>query len=144
MKKGFTLVEVIAVLAIISIIFIFSGTSIGYYKKLNRDIEIENFLTSFKHLITEGKVDALDNEINLNIAIENENKKIKLMNNNTEINHIKIPNYIEVIKNEKIDITSKGQVRASTTILENIKDKERYIITIRVGVDYINIEKNKI
>ena len=144
MKKGFTLIEVIVVLAIVSIIFTFSGTSIRYYKKLNRDVEIENFLVSFKHLITEGKVDALDNEVDLNIVIENENKKIKLMNKDVEINSIDIPNYIELIKNKNINITSKGQAIASTTILENIKDKEMYKIIIRVGVDYINIEKSKI
>lgn len=144
MKKGFTLIEVIVVLAIVSIIFTFSGTSIRYYKKLNRDVEIENFLVSFKHLITEGKVDALDNEVDLNIVIENENKKIKLMNKDDEINSIDIPNYIELIKNKNINITSKGQAIASTTVLENIKDKEMYKIIIRVGVDYINIEKSKI
>ena len=66
------------------------------------------------------------------------------MNKDDEINSIDIPNYIELIKNKNINITSKGQAIASTTILENIKDKEMYKIIIRVGVDYINIEKSKI
>lgn len=144
MKKGFTLIEVIVVLAIISTIFAFSTTSTRYYKKINRNVEIENFLVSFKHLITEGKVEAINCEKDLNIVIENENKKIKLMNKESEINYICMPKYINLIKNKNINISSKGQAVASTTILENIEDKERYNITIRVGVDYINIEKSKI
>lgn len=143
MRKGFTLIEVIAVLAIISIIFTFGGSAIGYYKKLSRDIEIENFLVSFKHLITEGKISAIESQANLKIKIENSSKKIKLMNGINEINHINMPNYIQLNRNGIIDITSEGQSKADTTILDNIKDKEKYFISIRVGVDYINIEKKK-
>lgn len=144
MRRGFTMIEVIAVIAILSIIFVFGGASISYYKKLNRDIEVENFLASFKHIITEGKISAIDTESNLKIKIENSNKKIKLMNGHEELNSIEMPEYIQLNRNGIIDITSEGQAKADTTILDNTKDKEKYFISIRVGVDYINIEKKKI
>lgn len=143
MKKGFTLIEIIAVLSILSIIFTFSASSIVYYKKINRDIEIENFLASFKHLITEGKINAIDSQANLKIKIENSTKKIRLMNGINEINSINMPDYIQLNRNGIIDITSEGHAKSDTTILDNIKDKEKYFISIRVGVDYINIEKKK-
>lgn len=143
MKKGFTLIEIIAVLAIISIIFTFGGASIVHYKKIGRDIEVENFLASFKHLITEGKISAIDSQANLKIKIENSSKKIKLMNGINEMNYINMPDYIQLNRNGIIDITSEGHAKADTTILDNIKDKEKYFISIRVGVDYINIEKKK-
>lgn len=144
MRRGFTIIEVIAVIAILSIIFVFGGASINYYKKLNRDIEVENFLASFKHIVTEGKISAIDTESNLKIKIENSNKKIKLMNGHEELNSIEMPEYIQLNRNGIIDITSEGQAKADTTILDNTKDKEKYFISIRVGVDYINIEKKKI
>lgn len=144
MRRGVTIIEVIAVIAILSIIFVFGGSSINYYKRLNRDIEVENFLASFKHIVTEGKISAIDTESNLKIKIENSNKKIKLMNVHEEINSIEMPEYIQLNRNGIIDITSEGQVKAGTTILDNTKDKEKYFISIRVGVDYINIEKKKI
>ncbi|GAA0069174.1 hypothetical protein UT300003_06970 [Clostridium sardiniense] len=144
MRRGVTIIEVIAVIAILSIIFVFGGSSISYYKRLNRDVEVENFLSSFKHIVTEGKISAIDTESNLKIKIENSNKKIKLMNGHEEINSIEMPEYIQLNRNGIIDITSEGQVKAGTTILDNTKDKEKYFISIRVGVDYINIEKKKI
>lgn len=144
MRRGFTIIEVIAVIAILSITFVFGGASISYYKKLNRDIEVKNFLASFKHIVTEGKISAIDIESNLKIKIENSNKKIKLMNGHEELNSIEMPEYIQLNRNGIIDITSEGQAKAGTTILDNTKDKEKYFISIRVGVDYINIEKKKI
>lgn len=60
--KGFTLIEVIAVIGITSIILLFGISSTNYYKKIQRDIETEEFIVSFKHLLSESKMEAINRD----------------------------------------------------------------------------------
>lgn len=139
-KKGFTLIELIASMAILTILFTFGSISLKYYKNLNEDIRLDNFFVSIKHILSEGKAIAIDEDIGLRISFDNLNKKVKLQKGKVHKEMIDIPDYIEVISNPNIVISSNGQLQSQTTVLNNIKDNKKYYIKIRVGVDYVNIE----
>ena len=131
--KGFTLIEVIAVIGITSIILLFGISSTNYYKKIQRDIETEEFIVSFKH-----------RDSVVIITIQNSRKKIKSEENLRLLSSIVIPEYINNVGKTQISVSSDGRLESGTLIFENTKDKEKYFFKIRVGVDYINFEKKKL
>lgn len=142
--KGFTLIEVIAVIGITSIILLFGISSTNYYKKIQRDIETEEFISSFNHLLSESKMEAINRDSVVVIMIQNSNKKIKSQVNLNLISSIAIPEYINNVGKTQISVSSDGRLESGTLIFENTKDKEKYFFKIRVGVDYINFEKKKL
>ncbi|WP_338627538.1 type II secretion system protein [Clostridium baratii] len=142
--KGFTLIEVIAVMSITSIILLFGISSTNYYKKIQRDIETEDFIASFKHLLSESKIEAVNRDSVVKILIQNSNKIIKSEENLNLISSITIPEYINNVGKTQIYVSSDGKLESGTLIFENTKDKEKYFFKIRVGVDYINFEKKKL
>lgn len=139
-KKGFTLIELIASMTILIILFTFGSLSLNYYKNLNEDIKLDNFFVSLKHILAEGKAIAIEEDIGLRIFLDNSNKKVKLQKGKIEKELIDIPNYINVNLNPKISISSNGQLKSQTTTLYNTKDNKKYYIKIRAGVDYVKIE----
>ncbi|MGL4569711.1 MAG: pilus assembly FimT family protein [Clostridium sp.] len=140
-SKGFTLMEVIAVIAILSILLAFGTSSTKYYSKISRDIETEEFIASFENLLSLSKVEAINRDSILYLRIENTTKKIKLEHNSRVIESMKIPGYINNYGKARISITSDGQLDSETLIFENLEDRERYYFKIRVGVDFVNFEK---
>ena len=139
-KKGFTLIELIASMTILIILFTFGSLSLNYYKNLNEDIKLDNFFVSLKHILAEGKAIAIEEDIGLRIFLDNSNKKVKLQKGKIEKELIDIPYYIYVVSNHKISISSNGQLKSQTTTLNNTKDNKKYYIKIRAGVDYVKIE----
>ncbi|WP_394896203.1 pilus assembly FimT family protein [Clostridium baratii] len=142
--KGFTLIEVIAVIGITSIILLFGISSTNYYKKIQRDIETEEFIVSFKHLLSESKMEAINRDSVVIITIQNSRKKIKSEENLRLLSSIVIPEYINNVGKTQISVSSDGRLESGTLIFENTKDKEKYFFKIRVGVDYIHFEKKKL
>lgn len=142
--KGFTLIEVIAVIGITSIILLFGISSTNYYKKIQRDIETEEFIASFKHLLSESKTESVNRDSVVIITIQNSRKKIKSEENLRLLSSIAIPEYINNVGKTQIAVSSDGRLESGTLIFENTKDKEKYFFKIRVGVDYINFEKKKL
>ena len=142
--KGFTLIEVIAVIGITSIILLFGISSTNYYKKIQRDIETEEFIVSFKHLLSESKIEAINRDSVVIITIQNSRKKIKSEENLRLLSSIVIPEYINNVGKTQISVSSDGRLESGTLIFENTKDKEKYFFKIRVGVNYINFEKKKL
>lgn len=143
-NKGFTLIEVILVIGITSIILLFGISSTNYYKKIQRDIETEEFIASFKHLLSESKIEAVNRDSVVIITIQNSRKRIKSEENLNLISSITIPDYINNVGKTQISVSSDGKLESGTLIFENTKDKEKYFFKIRVGVDYINFEKKKL
>lgn len=143
-NKGFTLIEVIAVIGITSIILLFGISSTNYYKKIQRDIETEEFIASFKHLLSESKMEAVNRDSVVIITIQNSRKKIKSEENLSLLSSIAIPDYINNVGKTQISVSSDGRLDSGTLIFENTKDREKYFFKIRVGVDYINFEKKKL
>lgn len=143
-NKGFTLIEVIAVIGITSIILLFGISSTNYYKKIQRDIETEEFIDSFKHLLSESKMEAVNRDSVVIITIQNSRKKIKSEENLSLLSSITIPDYINNVGKTQISVSSDGRLDSGTLIFENTKDREKYFFKIRVGVDYINFEKKKL
>ena len=139
-KKGFTLIELIASMTILIILFTFGSLSLNYYKNLNEDIKLDNFFVSLKHMLAEGKAIAIDEDIGLRVAFDNTNKKVILQKGIFNIGFIDMPYYIYVVSNPKISISSNGQLKSQTTTLNNTKDNKKYYIKIRAGVDYVKIE----
>lgn len=143
-NKGFTLIEVIAVIGITSIILLFGISSTNYYKKIQRDIETEEFIASFKHILSESKMEAVNRDSVVIITIQNSRKKIKSEENLSLLSSIAIPDYINNVGKTQVSVSSDGRLDSGTLIFENTKDKEKYFFKIRVGVDYINFEKKKL
>ncbi|CUP04607.1 Tfp pilus assembly protein FimT [Clostridium baratii] len=125
-NKGFTLIELIAVIGITSIILLFGISGTNYYKKIQRDIETEEFIASFKHLLSESKMEAINRESVVVIIIQNSNKKIKSQVNLKLISSIAIPEYINNVGKTQISVSSDGRLESGTLIFENTKDKEKY------------------
>lgn len=142
-KKGYTIIELMAVITILSVIILSSNNIINYYNKSIRDIEVENFLISTVNLLTYGKARAIKDNSKLQINFNEANKKVMLIKEYDVIKSFKIPNYIKVTNGMIIDITTDGQISSQTTQFKNTKENETYFLKVRVGVDYIKIEKAK-
>ena len=115
-NKGFTLIELIAVIGITSIILLFGISGTNYYKKIQRDIETEEFIASFKHLLSESKMEAINRESVVVIIIQNSNKKIKSQVNLKLISSIAIPEYINNVGKTQISVSSDGRLESGTLI----------------------------
>ncbi|MDO5039010.1 prepilin-type N-terminal cleavage/methylation domain-containing protein [Clostridium sp.] len=142
-KKGYTLIELMAVIIIITIIIGSSNSIINYYTKAIRNLETENFLTSIEGILTYSKAKAIKENKNFQINFSKANSKVNLTQEGIVIESFKIPDYISVENGSIIQISTNGQISSQTTVMKNYKDKEKYSLKIRVGVDYINIEKEK-
>ena len=141
-KTGFTLIEVVASLFILTILF---GTGITL-SKLGRNM--------YSNIIIDGYVYEIQNLLSYGKAICMEKNKYGKININTQTNEITfierwddiektivIPKEIKIQKNLTVFINSGGKIEQGNTITLVDKFGDKHEIIIRVGVDLIVIKE---
>lgn len=139
-NKGFTLIELILVLGIVSVLLSFSLINIGGYRKLNNKIDTDFFSNSLLNYINNSKGYCRDNNIGGYIYFDIERNLITLVCGIREINNLPLPdgfNLQESGRENKIIITNIGTTGSSCTIKFKDRQGETHNITMCVGTAYV-------
>ncbi|MCR6515880.1 MAG: pilus assembly FimT family protein [Clostridium sp.] len=139
-NKGFTLIELIAVLAIMLILSSIGSLTFKGLNNIKNDNANEQFISELRMLISTGKKISVSESMNTNIIIDENAKKIKLSISSKVKDSIKIPSNLRFnsIKRD-ILIKSDGRIEPFTWMFKD-GDKE-YSISRPVEGDYINVKK---
>lgn len=145
-NKGFTLIEVMLVLGIISIFFSFSLINVGGYRKLTNKIDSEILSNSILNFINNSREYCRDNKIRGHIYINSDsellNDSMTLNCGAEQVDKISLPQGFTMEKNEmpkKILINSNGKI-TPCTIKFSDREGELHKITICVGTEYVEIK----
>ncbi|GAA0075940.1 hypothetical protein UT300005_03180 [Clostridium sp. CTA-5] len=143
-KKGFTLIEVVISIAIISIIFTVSISLSKMNSRISNDIKYESVLYEIENIISYSKLYCKKNNTPGEIQIDNKLNEIAFyQKSDNKIKKVTLPKDIRlVMKNESLNIGSNGHIKNGLCITVEDKYNECYDITIRVGVDLVTIKKN--
>lgn len=147
-KKGYTLIELIAVMAIM-IILIGSGfTIISSLKYIKDDVEIDNVIYEIYDVLSYAKAYCRRNFQEGEVLIDTQKRTIQFryIDNSSSIKtniirEEKFPKYVDVHTNPgffKIEVSDLGYLKKAGSIFVSIGKKEK-IITIAVGNDITNI-----
>lgn len=144
MKKGYTLIELIVVLSIITIFSSIVVINIGKVKEKMYDIQFKNLEAEVKSLLSFGKSYCRKNKVPGEIAIGLDGKTILFQVTGIKapiIKRISFGEDIEVLSNinssgNSNNITQEGYIKSAGTITIKGK-KKRTEITISVGNDII-------
>lgn len=142
-NKGFTLLELILVLSIISIFFSISLINIRGYRKLNNKIDVELFSNTLLNYINNSKEYCRDNGVGGYIYFDIERNMITLNCGIRQINNLSLPDDFslkQVGLDNKIKITNIGTTGSSCTIQFIDREGETHDITMCVGTEYVQIK----
>lgn len=141
--KGFTLIELVLVLGMISIFLSFSLINIGGYRSLINKIDVELFSNSLLNYINNSKEYCRDNGIGGYIYFDIETDMITLNCGIRQISKLPLPDDFrlkEVGVDNKIKITNIGTTGSSCTIRFIDREGELHDITMCVGTEYVQIK----
>ncbi|MBD7910031.1 type II secretion system protein [Clostridium cibarium] len=149
-KRGFTLIEIIAVIGVLSVIFSIGIASIKQFKTRYKQIEISNFLYETIDMISYGKSYCASNDLSGNVKLINNNDylQVYLIADNKVIKNIKIKEVLRIkpfdneeeIRNINLRINEFGYVEPTTIKFINEK-LEEFIITVQVGGNVILVKE---
>ncbi|MGL5149942.1 MAG: pilus assembly FimT family protein [Clostridium sp.] len=141
-KKGFTLIEMMGVIGILVVILTITSSGFLYFKKIQRDLKNDNLIYEIEQMLHYGKQYAMKNSKELNLSIDNGKKYISLVSNEGTQKKLTFDDNItlEKVSSGELRIDSTGSITAGSIIVKQSGEKIGSI-KIRVGVDYINVEK---
>jgi len=142
-RKGFTLIELVLVLGMISIFLSFSLINITAYRRLNNKIDVELFNNSLLNYINNSKEYCRDNGTTGYIYFNSERNIITLNCGVRQISSLPLPadfSLKEVGVDNKIKITNIGTTGSSCTITFEDREGESHDITMCVGTEYVQIK----
>lgn len=140
-KKGYTLVELIAVITILIILLGSGFTIIKMLTHLKDEVEVEDAIYEVNNILSYAKAYARKEKCELIIGIDGAGNKINLYKSTKLINQKSINNSFVVTTNINggIKINEDGYIKKAGTI--SIKaNKKLYLITIAVGNDLITVK----
>lgn len=146
-KRGYTLIELIVVLGILSIIMAIIYPNLMVYHNKRADVDLQYTVDEIIQFINAGKIYArsIQGISNSNIMIKFSNEKILMNKGTSTVKSIKVPNTIKKIVLSdginSLEINRFGEIRKAKSI--NIYDfRGRYeTITIKVGTSYVSRKK---
>lgn len=141
-KKGFTLLELIIVLSIMSIGTLMVGPNLKVFSDKKARIEMDYAVDGIIEFIDSGKAYGRLNE--KTAIIKFRDKDVVLMDERSKvIDKFSFPSSIYVISAGSINITGLGKIKQAQSI--NVYSRsgtvEREIITIKVGTSYVSRKK---
>ena len=150
-KKGFTLIELVASLSILGIIFSFGSGSYKVYKSTYSDIKINHSLYEIEDTLSYGEIYCKSNKIDGIFYIEEKKNKLivglkdRLGNS---INKVNISDSLSLYMNmdsskiKTLNINSNGKIQSGSIKFKAINGK-KYELTVRVGANLITIRELK-
>ncbi|PRR82944.1 prepilin-type N-terminal cleavage/methylation domain-containing protein [Clostridium vincentii] len=151
-RKGYTLVELIASLAIISIIFTIGFGGVKIYNDIAYEIEkkhlfyeIEDILSYGKKYLSEENKDGVfcieDKGDTINVSVKVNDVSVREVELEKCIS-LYYENYIEQKSLETLVIKSNGNIEAKTIYFQD-KNGDRDILTVAVSGNYTSIREWK-
>lgn len=144
-SKGFTLIELMLVLTIISILLSYSFINLTGLNTLQNDIEGETFGNVMVNFINNSREYCRDNDIRGYIYLDEDKSELTLNCGLEEIHKMKLPDkFILAIgkKGRKMEINSAGKITDPCTI--RFKDRRNnHRITVSVGTTYVDFKEEK-
>lgn len=154
MKRGYTLIELIIVLSIITIFSSITIINISKFKESMDIIEFENIGTEVKSLLSFGKSYCRKNKVPGKFIVGLDRKTITFVvtDKNFPISKsIKLKNDMDIgsnfysskdIKTDENNITDEGYIKSAGSIVITNSNKKVIKITISVGNDIIRSYTN--
>ncbi|WP_195987718.1 type II secretion system protein [Clostridium sp. D53t1_180928_C8] len=140
MKKGYTLIEVILVLAIITILILPTLNIAKSYKDITSRIKGKGIMTEISNLISYSKYYCKHNESYGEIEINNNEGKIIFKDTSekgTVVKSISLQDGFKFTSNNRLDINKLGHIKSDTIRIID-KDGNVYRVTIATGIDTVN------
>ena len=152
MKKGYTLIEVIITLSIIAIILSITTLGFNYYKEQVNRIEAKSLLLEIKSLLSLSKAYCRKNNINGNIYLDLNEKKInfssdKVMSEFIDFDKVEVGDEFNIksnFSNSTITINDEGFITKAGTIELYIGNQKYDELRIAVGMDIIGNDERKV
>lgn len=143
-KKGFTLIEVIVVIAMITTIFGYSFMSLSSFSRNKNDMDVKAFGNTLMNFIVNSKEYCKDkNQSGYIYFIPDKNKMIFSCNSSL-INSLYLPSGFEGlninIKGSRIFIDNKGFTPDACTITFRDRKGGLHYATICVGSSYVDFK----
>lgn len=152
-RKGTTLIELIVVLGLLSIMSLIGVKGYSLYNNIIYDIEIKQFLYDIEETLSYGKEYCHANRIGGDFYVEKENenliaifkcgegvkRKVELPDSITLVNELGA----ELNKSTYLTITTEGHIKSESIYFKDEKG-EKYVLSVRVGVDFITVKEKEI
>lgn len=144
MKKGFTLMELIVVMAIISIIYGITYINISSYKKIENKIDYENTNNLIISFMNNSKLRCKSSKTSGEIYFYQGNNVIEFRRGLELIDKFVLPIGFKInsinIPSNKVSINSLGYSYDAGTLIYIDREGTQHIITMTVGQDYAEIK----
>ncbi|WP_017415695.1 prepilin-type N-terminal cleavage/methylation domain-containing protein [Clostridium tunisiense] len=145
MKKGFTLIELIITISLISIIVTASLMSLKGFKEFKDNFEMDYTVNHTIEFINSAKCFSRSKGSSSIIVINEEESDIQLYFNRRMLKNFKLPNNIKInSNNDDIEISNLGKIgsgEACTITLTNRRTNDAAQITLKVGTGYVSEKK---
>ena len=146
-KRGFTLIEPMVVLSIITVLFTFSYGFTKSIKEKEEGLKIDNYIYEVKSLLSYSKSYCRKNKVTGKVVIDKNRKNISFIVTNSykPITYsINMDSDIEIGSNFSLgyaEINDEGFIKNSGTIKISYKNKIFKEIRVGVGNDIIGINE---
>jgi prepilin-type N-terminal cleavage/methylation domain-containing protein len=142
-NKGFTLIEIIMVVGIMSVLLSYSLIKFNGYSKLENRMDIDMFANSLINFINNSKEYCRDNNIYGYIYFSTEENNISFNCGAEQIYYLSLPKKftINIVRpGNSIKIDNRGMTGSACTIAYKDREEEIHNITISVGTAYVDIK----
>ena len=143
MRRGFTLIEIMIVLAIMSLIGGCSVVSIRYYKVIKNKVDSDFACNAVVSFINNSKMYCRENSCTAYITFDMVNKKMFFNDGMHIISKLVLTNKIKSYQKNSESITIDNLGFTSNACTFSITDNNGNLreITMRVGTEYVKITK---
>lgn len=142
-NKGFTLIELMMVISIISVLLSISLIKFSGYSKLENKMDVDLFNNSLLNFINNSKGYCRDNNIDGYILFDIERNTITFNSELERVNTLTIP-YKFILNTEvsgnKIKIDNRGITANACTISYKDREGKIHSLTMCVGTAYVEIK----
>lgn len=143
-KKGFSLIELVIVLAIVTIIFSFSFFSVTSYNKKLSEVNSEVCMDSIFALINNSKQYCREKQITGYILFNISENTISFYCNGARVNKLYLSKDLHIdnttLTQNKINIEKNGMAKNyGTIVLKNLKGDSQYIV-LNIATGYAEIK----
>lgn len=147
MCRGFTLIEMVLVIAIMSIILGCSVISARFYKSLKNKVDADYHCNATVGFINNSKIYCRENSCSATVTFDIEKNEIKLRNGLDLVDKLIFSNKITLYEvqgrriSRDIVIDKEGFSNDACTIILRDNNSIEHEITMRVGTSYVKINK---
>jgi prepilin-type N-terminal cleavage/methylation domain-containing protein len=147
MRRGFTLIEVVLVITIMSIIAGCSFMSLRYYKTIKNKVDADYYCDAVVCFINNSKMYCRENYCSGTIIFDIERNEMKLDKGIYTIEELIFSNKITLYEvngrriNKNVVIDKEGYSNDAFTIVLMDNNLRRHEISMRVGTGYVKVNK---